>query len=123
MEEKIVNAEITGTKLGYEDHGIFTFSIDLKLSSPVSYISIGGYALDGYDAKLDRRTFCAEGLEAIASILKVVGVDNWEDLKGKYIRVKSRGWGGTIDEIGNLMEDNWFNLKNYFAEVAKKYKR
>lgn len=123
MEEKIVNAEITGTKLGYEDHGIFTFTIDLKLSNPVAYISIGGYALDGYDTKLERTTFCAEGLEAIASILKVVGVDNWEDLKGKYIRVKSRGWGGTIDEIGNLMEDNWFNLKNYFAEVANKYKR
>ena len=39
----------------------------------------------------------------------------WEDLKGKYIRVKDNGWGSTIDEIGNLMEEKWFNLREFFS--------
>jgi hypothetical protein len=39
----------------------------------------------------------------------------WEDLKGKYIRIKDNGWGSTIDEIGNLMENKWFNLREFFS--------
>lgn len=47
--------------------------------------------------------------------MNVVGVKNWEDLKGKYIRIQTNGWGSTIDTIGNLMEDKWFNIKEFFG--------
>lgn len=55
-------------------------------------------------------------MEAISHILNVVGVNNWEDLRNQYIRVKDNGWGSTIDEIGNLMEDKWFNLREFFSK-------
>ena len=42
-------------------------------------------------------------------------VDSWEKLPGQYIRIKDNGLGKTIDEIGNLMEDKWFNLREFFA--------
>ena len=44
------------------------------------------------------------------------GVDSWEDLKGEYIRVKDEGWGSTINEIGNLMEDKWLNFREFFSK-------
>ncbi len=31
------------------------------------------------------------------------------------IRVKTNGWGSTIDEIGNIIEDRWFNLREFYA--------
>ena len=39
------------------------------------------------------------------------------DLKNKYIRVKSDGWGGTVTCIGNIIKDKWFNLKDFFANI------
>ena len=30
---------------------------------------------------------------------------------------KDNGWGSTIDEIGNLMEDKWFNIREFFSNV------
>lgn len=109
---EIRNAKITSTKLGREDHGIMTFMIFIEFNG--SYCGVGGYALDMWDRQSDKRVFTANGLEAISEILNVVGVDNWEDLKGQYIRIKDNGWSSTIDEIGNLMDDKWFNLREFF---------
>ena len=109
---EIKNAQITGTMLGREDHGIFTFMIFVKFEG--CSCGIGGYALDHYDKELGKRVYSAKSLEAVSKILDVVGVDRWENLNGKYIRIKDNGWGSTIDEIGNLMEDKWFNLREFF---------
>lgn len=114
-KQEIKNAKITSTKLGREDHGIMTFMIFIEISGG-GCCGIGGYSLDGYDKNLQKRVFRAESMEAISKILDVVGVDNWEELSGKYIRVKDNGWGSTIDEIGNLMEDKWFNLREFFSK-------
>lgn len=110
---EIKNAQITGTMLGREDHGIFTFMIFVKFEG--CSCGIGGYALDYYDKELCRRVYSAKSLEAVSKILDIVGVDRWEDLNGKYIRIKDNGWGSTINEIGNLMEDKWFNLREFFS--------
>ena len=110
----IKNARITDTFFGREDHGIMTFSIGLETDS--YHIGVGGYALDRYDRDTNTRIFTAKGLEAISKILEVVGVDTWEDLPRKYIRIVDNGWGKPIDEIGNLMDDKWFNLREFFSE-------
>lgn len=47
-------------------------------------------------------------------IMDTVGVERWEDLPGKYIRVESGGWGSTITKIGNIIKDKWFDLKEFF---------
>lgn len=111
------NAIITETMFGREDHGILTFMIFVKFGG--CGCGIGGYALDMYDRQIERRVYSARGMEAIANILDVVGVDSWEKLKGSYIRVKDAGWGNPISEIGNLMEDKWFNLKEFFGGEEK----
>lgn len=111
---EIKNARITKTLLGREDHGIMTFMLFVEFDECIS-VGIGGYAIDQYDKASKKRVYTGKGLEAISKILEVVGVDNWEDLEGKYIRIKDNGWGSTVDEIGNLMKNNWFNLREFFA--------
>lgn len=111
---EIKNAKITSTMLGREDHGIMTFMIFVEFDKCVS-CGIGGYALDYYDRTLETRVCNPKSMEAITKILDVVGVYKWEDLEGSYICIKDNGWGSTIDEIGNLMGDKWFNLREFFA--------
>ncbi len=110
---EIRNAKITDTFLGREDHGILTFVIHVEFGG--CCCGIGFYALDHYDRELTKRVFSPKSMEAISRILETVGVDSWEELQGKYIRIKEKGWGQTIDEIGNLMDDKWFNLKEFFS--------
>lgn len=111
----IKNARITKTMLGREDHGIMTFMIWVDISESGS-CGIGGWALDGYDRETKSRVFSAKSMEAVSKILEVVGVEEWEQLRGKHIRVKDNGWGKTIDEIGNLMENKWFNIREFFSQ-------
>lgn len=109
---EIVNARITDTFLGIEASGIFTFAIGVEFEGGACYI--GNYCLSyTKDGKL---YYKAKNSEAICRILKVVGVDSWEHLKGQYIRVEVNGWGTGIHTIGNLMKDEWFNLKEFFSD-------
>lgn len=111
---EIKNAKITQTFLGREDHGILTFFIFVEFSG--CGCGIGGYCLDSYDIDTRTRIYSAKSMEAISNILDVVGVDSWEELEGKYIRIKEQGLGSGIDEIGNLMEDKWFNIREFFND-------
>lgn len=112
---EIKNAKIRSTMLGREDHGIMTFMIFVEFGAVAC--GVGGYALDhAVRDDWETRVFSAKSMEAISKVLDVVGVSKWEDLPGKYIRFKDNGWGSTIDEIGNIMEDNWFNLREFFSK-------
>lgn len=109
---EIKTAKITSTKLGYEDHGILTFMIYVE--TDYYSVGIGGYALDRKDRK-DATVYNRKTGELIAHILNTVEVENWEDLKGKYIRFKDMGHNQTIYEIGNIIKDKWFNMKEFFG--------
>jgi len=102
---KIINAQIESTMLGYEDHGILTISLTLDFGEG-SVQGFGGYSLgsrNNSDGKALHRH--------LTEILKVVGVDTWEELQGQYIRVKKEGIDSRITAIGNLLEDKWFDPK------------
>lgn len=109
----IKNAQITSTMLGREDHGNMTFHIFVKFDEHTT-CGIGGYTLDMYSRKEGRRVCPPESMELISEILRVVGVDTWEDLKGKYIRIEDEGWGKSIKKIGNIMKDEWIDIPKFF---------
>jgi hypothetical protein len=109
---EIHNAKITGTMLGYEDHGIMTCFIYLEWDG--AGVGFGGYGLDEYDKDLKKRVGVGKSLDFIKEIMEVVGVQKWEDLKGQYVRVDSEGWGGTALGIGNLLKDKWLYPKEFF---------
>jgi hypothetical protein len=94
---EIRNAKIAGTTLGFEDHGIFTCFLHLEYGSGNIGQSFGGYFLESHP-------------KMIQSILKTVGVNSWENLKGKYIRAEFDNIH--VERIGHITEDKWYNPKH-----------
>ena len=52
-------------------------------------------------------------MNLIMRILEVVGVNTWEELKGKYIRIKHTKLGDRVFSIGNLMKEEWIDFNTY----------
>lgn len=94
MKREIRNVKIVSTYLGYEGHNIFTFLLT-TLGDSIGQ-SFGNYGLKHQDY----------GIPMIESILKTVGVDSWEELKGKHIRLDAEN--GKVYGIGHITEDKWF---------------
>ncbi len=105
---EIKNAVINSTMLGVEDHGILSCFIHLQYDGGGQ--GFGGYAMDSptrsANPKDERRVGTAWGMEFIRRVLDVVGVNNWEDLKGKHVRVKATF--SKVESIGNIIKDKWF---------------
>jgi len=115
MEDReIKNARITKTELGFNDIGIFTCTLDLDYGG--SSQGFGQHCLASEHEK-DKATYPFNyGANYIMRLLKAVGVDTWEQLKGTYVRVQREVgengkiiWDGKIVAIGHIVEDKWFN--------------
>lgn len=110
-----VSARIDSTMLGYEDHGILTTFLMLDYGGSVQ--GFGGYSLG--NTKSDSVACSYQ----IRRILETVGVDKWEELIDKNIRVRrSRSFNGKILEIGHLLEDKWYNPELEFEKKLHKEK-
>ena len=50
-------------------------------------------------------------------MLKVAGVERWEDLKGQTVRVamENDGWDAKSIGIGHIVKDEWFMLTEFKA--------
>lgn len=114
----IKNARITSTMLGREDHGIMTFMIYIDVGN--FSCGVGGFCLDEFDPAKQARVFRAKSMEAISKVLEVVGVDKWEDLPGKYIRFEDNGWGSAVYRIGNIIDDKWLDMREFFGKEGEK---
>lgn len=110
---EIRNAQIESTMLGYEDHGILTCMLHTRSAGCGQ--GFGGFRLDMYDKKKKKAVGHAFGSAFIGAVLKTVGVEKWEDLNGKYIRVEASFC--SVRRIGHITEDMWFDPK----ELAKEY--
>ena len=117
----IENAQITNVSLSASDHCCLSLNLTLKAAGwGVVY---GGYCLDKvYPNSYEKDSYegSADGMEAIMRIMDVVGVSRLEDMKGKYIRVATKGWGSTIKIIGNIINDRWFDYGSFFKDKDKK---
>ena len=112
----IENAKITDVSLSMENYGCLT--LYLTLEGKGWGCVYGGYCLGkGY---LNSKNFegSAKGTEAIMRIMDTIGVGCLEDAKDKYVRVKNNGLGSDIYSIGNIIEDKWFDYKEFFAEAV-----
>ena len=112
----IENALITNVDLSMADHGCLTLVMTLEGSGwGVVY---GGYCLGkGYlGADDDFFDGSAAGMEYLMRIMDTVGVEKFQDLKGKYVRVAAKGWGNPVKIIGNIINDKWFDAETFFAD-------
>lgn len=113
---RIENALITNVDLSMADHGCLTLVMTLEGGGwGVVY---GGYCLgNGYlGADDDFFDGSAAGMEYLIRIMDTVGVEKFQDLKGKYIRVATKGWGDPVKIIGNIIKDKWFDAETFFAD-------
>lgn len=111
---KIENAKITGFSMNMKEHACFDFVLFLRV--PGGCVCLGGYKIGtGY---LGCKCFegSPSGIEYIMRIMNTVGVEEINDLKGKYIRIASEGWGSRVTIFGNIMEDEWFDYESFFSD-------
>lgn len=112
----IENALIEKVDLSMADHGCLTLAMTLQGGGwGVVY---GGYCLGkGYlGADDDFFDGSAAGMEYLMRIMDTVGVERFQDLKGKYVRVATKGWGSQVKIIGNILKDKWFDAETFFVD-------
>ena len=110
---EIQNAKITNAELTMEDHGVLCYWITVEGAG--WGVSIGGYVIGkGY---LGAKAFSGspKGIEAIMRIMDTVGVYKWSDLKGKYVRVVTEGFGESVHKFGHITDNKWFDQREFFA--------
>ena len=117
MSEKILNAKIESVSLCFQND-ILTFYLGLKIQGGAG-CCFGGYALDEYDKAEGRRLSISINPKCLEEIIKIVDASSWIDLMNKYLRVVDRGLGESIAVIGNIMEDKWFNIEEFFQKAKK----
>jgi hypothetical protein len=110
---EIVNALIENVSLSMADHGVLCYYLTLETNS--GGCNFGGRVIGKGELGAEEFEGCAKGTEALMRIMDVVGVEKWEDLKGRYVRVELPGWGGVVDRIGNIIDDKWFSQKEFFG--------
>lgn len=113
-KNSIRNAKIESTTLGFIRGSIMSYYLHLDYEDS-GVQSFGGFVLDNPRGNKKERGGTVYGMETIIDILRVAGVEKWEDLKGKYIRVQfgdePAGFGYNIVAIGHITKDIWFNPK------------
>lgn len=109
---EIINMRITSVDLFMGDHGCMTLAMTMEGSG---YGTVyGGYSLGhGY---LGAKEFdgSEKSMPYIMNIMNVVGVERFNDMKGKYVRVAIKGLGSPVKIIGNIIEDKWFDPESFF---------
>lgn len=116
----IENAFIESVDLSMADHGCLTLA--MTLNGGGWGVVYGGYSLGkGYlGADDDYFEGSAAGLEYLMRIMDTVGVERFQDLRGKYIRVATKGWGSYLKIIGNIIDDRWFDAESFFTDKKEK---
>lgn len=113
---EILNAQVTNADLSMEDHG--SLVLWLTLNGNGWGVGYGGYGIGkGYVGAAEFKGY-AKGTELIMRVMDTIGVARFQELMGKYVRVAVNFStdGGRVYIIGNIIEDNWFDIKDFFTE-------
>ena len=122
MTEEVLNARIKSTMLGWKETGTLTYALYVEYN--MFHQVVGGHTLDKYIE--GTRVPGDMGMRLVAAILKVVGVECWEELPGKYLRVILSDESLAADAIGiqNILDDDkTLIFKDFFALEAQRKER
>ena len=119
-EEKLINAgytiknvRITDVDISMADHNCLELRIVLEGNGwgfiyggySLGFGSLNSVAFEGY----------AKGTEYIMRVMDVVGVEYFQSMKDKIIRV-AISKNKSIKIIGNIIEDKWFDPESFFDD-------
>lgn len=114
MEAEIKNAIIEDVTIDTGDRGLLTVWLYLNYGGTSQ--GFGGFAL--YLPK-DFTHYTNKGDFAghfIFRCMEIAGVGQWKDMKGKTVRAKSTH--GSVEEIGHIVKDDWFNPSKDFEKMT-----
>ena len=120
--EQIKNAVIESVSLTMGEAGRGTLTVWLQLSYGGTGQGFGGYALylpKSYSHHKEALLGANTAGHFIARVLEVAGVEDWDDLKGKTIRVSCDD--NTVHAIGHIVKDDWFNPSEDFKSGTFQY--
>lgn len=111
---EIEKTQIESVRLTMADHGVLTS--DSTLNGRGWGAFHGGYVLGkGHLGSKDFEGY-GSGMEAIMRIMDTVGVEEYGQMKGKYVRIATKGLGSSVRIIGNILDDKWFDYESFFAD-------
>ena len=88
---------IKSTSLGNSGGAAFTANVHIEWSG--GGVGVGNFALDYYDKAQDNRVPTAYGMDQIIQLMKVVGVDRWEDMPGKTVMALFPAGNGSLGSM------------------------
>jgi len=114
----IKNAIIESVSLDTGDRGLLTAWLYLDYGGTSQ--GFGGHALYLSKSYKHHADMGFAG-HFIFRVMEIAGVERWDNLKGKTIRVKSDkdGIGGKIIAIGHIIKDDWFDPAIEFAQLKE----
>lgn len=124
MEYEKKLAKVRSARLEIKDRGILMFYITVDYEDGLSQ-NVGGLCLDTYDKVKEKRVGTAYGCEMIRRCLLEFGVDDFSEMKGKYIWVLGEGEGFSFTPKGlqKLVVDGGKEKEPFiFSEVFEQFK-
>lgn len=117
---KIENARITSVNLSMADRGCMC--LEMTLEGAGWGTCYGGFVLGKGYVGCDEEFFSgsAAGMEYIIRIMDVLECERFNDMKGKYVRVATMGWGYRVHIIGNVIKDHWFDQDSFFEDKKER---
>ena len=120
MKKKL--AKITKARLEIKDRGILSFWIQVDYEEGCSQ-GVGGIALDTWDERKGRRVGTTFGTEVIRQLLICVGVNDFSEMKGKYIWVLGEGDGLSFTPKGikSLTTEESKGMEVIWEDILKEF--
>jgi hypothetical protein len=112
---EIKNAIIESATLSTSDHGLLTAWLTLNYGG--SSQGFGGYSLYLPKSFAHHNIMSPAG-HFIFRVMEIAGVEKWENLKGKTVRVDCKHSG--VLGLGHIVKDDWFYPEKDFENAKNK---